>query len=292
LEDRDWLARRFEENRDRLRAVAYRMLGSLNDADDAVQEAWLRLSRSDSEAVQNLEGWLTTVTGRVCLDMLRSRRSRREEALETEFSDPILISGLRPDPESEAIFADSVSLALLVVLETLTPQERLAFVLHDTFSVPFGEIARIAGCTPVAARQFASRARRRIRGKVPSPDVRFGEQRKIVDAFLVAVRDGNFAALIAVLHPDVVLRVDEGPVREMQGAEAIASQALMFSSFASNVQRVILNGVPGIISWRSDGRPFSLMGFTIRKDTIIQIEVIRDAKRLRQLTLSMPVGTG
>jgi RNA polymerase sigma factor (sigma-70 family) len=290
MNDQDWLRQRFEENRIRLRAVAYRMLGSLSEADDAVQEAWLRLNRSDSARIENLEGWLTTVTGRVCLDMLRSRKSRREEVLDSYFPDLIVSHKGQSDPESEALIADSVGLALLVVLETLAPHERLAFVLHDMFAVPFKEIASIVGCTPVAARQLASRARRRVQGAAPSPDVDLGQQRKVVDTFLAAVRGGDFEALVAVLDPNAVVRSDQGPARETRGAQAVASQALMFSQFARYVQPVVVNGVAGIVSWRPDGQPFSVMSFVIRENRIVEIDVIRDSDRLRQLNLTIQSG--
>jgi RNA polymerase sigma factor (sigma-70 family) len=290
MNDQDWLTQRFEENRIRLRAVAYRMLGSRSEADDAVQEAWLRLNRSDSARIENLEGWLTTVTGRVCLDMLRSRKSRREEVLDSYFPDLIVSRKGESDPESEALIADSVGLALLVVLETLAPHERLAFVLHDMFAVPFKEIASIVGCTPVAARQLASRARRRVQGAAPSPDVDLGQQRKVVDTFLAAVRGGDFEALVAVLDPNAVVRSDQGPARETRGAQAVASQALMFSQFARYVQPVVVNGVAGIVSWRPDGQPFSVMSFVIRENRIVEIDVIRDSDRLRQLNLTIQSG--
>src|ERR671917_501471 len=234
----DWLAQRFEENRTHLRAVAYRMLGSISEADDAVQEAWLRLSRSDTSGIENLGGWLTTVVGRVCLNMLRSRRSRREEPLGepqvgVHVPDPIVSRADGLDPEHEALLADSVGLALLVVLETLPPAERLAFVLHDMFAVPFEEIAPIVGRSEVAARQLASRARRRVQGATPSPDTNLPHQREVVDAFLAAAHGGDFEALLAVLDPDVVLRSDGGLVRpglsrEVRGARAVAEGALAF----------------------------------------------------------------
>ena len=265
MNDRDWLAQRFEENRLQLRAVAYRMLGSLDEADDAVQEAWLRLSRSDTKGIENLSGWLTTVVGRLCLDILRSRRSRREESFDERLPDLILSREDHIDPEQQALIADSVGLALLVVLETLTPQERLAFVLHDMFAVPFEEIASIVGCSPVAARQLASRARRRVRGAAPIPDVDLNQQRKVVDAFLAAVRGGSLEALLEVLDPDVVLRADRisGGLKEIRGARTVAEQALMFSRLAQSVQRVLVNATAGIVSWLPGGQRFSVMGFTV-----------------------------
>lgn len=280
----EWLARQFEENRPHLRAVAYRMLGSLGEADDAVQEAWLRLNRSDA-AIGNLAAWLTTVTGRVCLDMLRSRQSRREESLEERLPDLILSRDSHADPEREALIADSVGLALLVVLETLAPHERLAFVLHDMFAVPFEEIASILGCSAVAARQLASRARRKVRGTAPAPDVDRGRQRKVVDAFVDAVRGGDLEALLRVLDPDVVLRSDHvaGRLTVTRGAETIARQALLFSRLPYTVEPVLVNGAAGIISWLPGGQPFSVMGFIVRHGRIVGIDVVRDRDRLSRL---------
>jgi RNA polymerase sigma factor (sigma-70 family) len=289
MDNRDWLTQKFEENRPHLRAVAYRMLGSLGEADDAVQEAWLRLNRSDAEGIENLGGWLTTVTGRVCLDMLRSRKSRREESLDERLPDFILSREDRIDPEQETLIADSVGLALLVVLETLSPHERLAFVLHDMFAVPFEEIASIVGCSPVAARQLASRARRRVRGAAPIPDVDLTQQRKVVDAFLTAVRAGDFKGLLAVLDPEVVLRSDHipGELKEIRGARTVGEQALMFSRLAESVQPVLVNGAAGIVSWRPAGQMFSVMGFTIRGHRIVAIDVLRDPARLSRLDLTV-----
>jgi RNA polymerase sigma factor (sigma-70 family) len=289
MDDRDWLAHRFEENRPHLRAVAYRMLGSLGDVDDAVQEAWLRLNRSDARGIENLGGWLTTVIGRVCLDMLRSRKSKREESLDERLPDFVLSREDRLDPEQETLIADSVGLALLVVLETLSPHERLAFVLHDMFAVPFDEIASIVGCSPVAARQLASRARRRVRGAAPIPDVDLTQQRRVVDAFLAAVRAGDFDGLMAVLDPDVVRRSDHipGELNEIRGLRTVAEQALMFSRLAESVQPVLVNGAAGIISWRPGGQPFSVMAFTIRGNRIVEIDVLRDPARLSKLDLTV-----
>lgn len=289
MDDRDWLAEKFQETRPHLRAVAYRMLGSLGEADDAVQEAWLRLDRSDAKGIENLAGWLTTVIGRVCLDMLRSRKSRREESLEERLPDFVLSREGQIDPEQEALIADSVGLALLVVLETLSPHERLAFVLHDMFAVSFEEIASIVGSSPVAARQLASRARRRVRGAAPVPDVDLTRQRKVVDAFLAAVRVGDFAGLLAVLDPEVVLRSDHipGALKEIRGARTVAEQALMFSRLAESVQAVLVNGAAGIVSWRPGGQPFSVMGFTIRGNRIVEIDVLRDPARLSRLNLTV-----
>lgn len=265
------------------------MLGSLSEADDAVQEAWLRLNRSDASGIENLGGWLTTVVGRVCLDILRGRKSRREEALGLRAPDPILSREDQSDPEREALVADSVGLALLVVLETLSPPERLAFVLHDMFAVPFDEIASIVGCSSAASRQMASRARRRVRGKAPVPDTDLRRQRKVVDAFIAAVRGGNFEALLMVLDPDIVLRADRvpGTLTEIRDARAIAEQAMMFSPLAGTVQAVLVNGVAGIVSRLPDGQPFSVMAFTVKKGRIAEIDVLTDRERLSQLDLTI-----
>jgi RNA polymerase sigma factor (sigma-70 family) len=284
----DELTRRFEEHRPHLRAVAYRMLGSLSEADDAVQEAWLRLSRSDAGAVDNLGGWLTTVVARVALNMLRSRKTRREEPLGVRMPEPIVDRADGIDPEHEALLADSVGLALLVVLETLSPPERLAFVLHDMFAVPFDEIARIVDRSPDAARQLASRARRRIRGEAPPSDADLAGQRKVVDAFFAAARDGDFEALVAVLDPNVVLRADvgfAGGSREVRGAETVASQALGYSRIGLVVQPVLVNGALGAFSTR-DGEPFSLGGFTIRDGKIVEMDIFADPERLRRIDLT------
>jgi RNA polymerase sigma factor (sigma-70 family) len=289
MNDRDWLAQRFEENRPHLRAVAYRMLGSLGEADDAVQESWLRLSRSDAEGIENLGGWLTTVVGRVCLDMLRSRKSRGEESLETHLPDLIVSREDRIDPEQETLIADSVGLALLVVLETLSAHERLAFVLHNMFAVSFEEIASIVGCSSVAARQMASRARRRVRGAAPIPDADVNQQRKVVDAFLTAVRNGDFAELVSVLDPEVVLRSDQipGGIKEIRGAQTVARQALMFSRMAKSVHLILVNGTAGIVSWLPNGKPFSVMSFTVKGSRIVEIDVLRDPARLERLNLNI-----
>jgi RNA polymerase sigma-70 factor (ECF subfamily) len=263
--------------------------GSLSEADDAVQEAWLRLSRSDTKGIENLSGWLTTVVGRLCLDILRSRRSRREESFDERLPDLILSREDHIDPEQQALIADSVGLALLVVLEALTPHERLAFVLRDMFAVPFEEIASILGCSPVAARQLASRARRRVRGAAPIPDVDLNQQRKVVDAFLAAVRGGSLEALLEVLDPDVVLRADRipGGLKEIRGARTVAEQALMFSRLAQSVQPVLVNGTAGIVSWLPGGQPFSVMGFTVRGSRIVEIDVLADPDRLGRLDLTV-----
>src|SRR5918995_1545953 len=264
----DWLAEHFEANRTHLRAVAYRLLGSLSEADDAVQEAWLRLSRSGTSGVQNLGAWLTTIVARVCLDMLRSRKARGEVPLGVP--DPIVMSREQDgiDPEHEALLADSVGLALLSVLETLTPAERLAFVLHDTFSVPFDQIAHIVGRSPAASRQLASRARRRMRGAATLPDADLSRQREVVDAFLAAAREGDFEALLEVLDPDVVLRSDGGLLRpglsrEVRGARAVAEGALTFSRLVPFAQPALVNGAAGVVAFRG-GQPISIMGFTVR----------------------------
>src|SRR5215204_2729795 len=289
MTERDWLAERFEEQRDRLRAVAYRMLGSTSEADDAVQEAWLRLSRSDTSEVENLRAWLTTVVARVSLNMLRSRKSRREEALGVHVPEPIVSREDGVDPEHEALLADSVGLALLVVLETLAPAERLAFVLHDMFAVPFDEIAPIVGRSPTAARQLASRARRRARGAATSADAGLACQREAVDAFFAASREGDFEALLAVLDPDVVLRIDGGAVRaglsrEVRGVRAVAEQTLTFSRLSPFVRPALVNGAAGVVV-APRGRPFAVMGFTVRRGKIVEIDVLADPARLRQLDL-------
>jgi RNA polymerase sigma factor (sigma-70 family) len=285
----DGLAQRFEEHRYRLRAVAYHMLGSPSEADDALQEAWLRLSHSDTSGIGNLGGWLRTVVARVCLNMLRSRKVRREEPLSgVHVPDPIVSREDGTDPEHEALLADSVGLALLVVLGTLTPAERLAFVLHDMFSVPFEEIAPIVGRSPTATRQLASRARRRVRGAAV-PDTDLARQREVVDAFLAASRDGDFDALLAVLDPDVVLRSDGGLVRpglswEVRGGQAAAEQALTFSRLAPFAQPALVNGAAGVVV-APRGRPFAVMGFTVRGGKIVEIDVLADPERLGRLDL-------
>src|SRR6478752_1511794 len=251
MDEHEWLAEHFEEHRTRLRAVAYRMLGSLSEADDAVQETWLRLNRSDSDEIENLGGWLTTVVGRVALNMLRSRATRREEPLGVRLPDPIIDRADGTDPEHEALLADSVGLALLVVLETLTPPERLAFVLHDMFGVPYEEIAPIVERSPEPARQLASRARRRVRGTAPLPDADLAAQWRVVEAFLAAAREGDFDALVATLDPDVVLRADgglKGPSRHVRGAQIVAGQALMWSQVDLTMRRALVNGTPGMVS--------------------------------------------
>ncbi|MGW0431723.1 RNA polymerase sigma factor SigJ [Micromonospora sp. NPDC003197] len=291
MNEHDFLADRFEAHRSHLKAVAYRMLGSLTEADDAVQEAWLRLSRSDTGEVENLAGWLTTVVGRVCLDMLRSRVSRREDPMGEHLPDPIISPANGVDPEHEALLADSVGLALLVVLETLNPAERLAFVLHDMFAVPFEEIAPIVGRTPTAARQMASRARRRVQGAAPTPDPDLTRQREVVDAFLAAAHGGGFDALVAVLDPDVVLRADAGlsgaGLRVVRGAAAVAGQALTFRRFSNpRPTPALVNGLAGLIN-TTNGEPVSVMSFTITNGRIAAIDILADPDRLRQLDLAI-----
>jgi RNA polymerase sigma factor (sigma-70 family) len=290
MHDSDWLATQFEEHRTHLRAVAYRMLGSLTEADDAVQEAWIRLSRSDASAVENLGGWLTTVVARVSLNMLRSRRTRREEPLDVHVPDPIVSRADGLDPEHEALLADSVGLALLVVLETLSPAERLAFVLHDMFAVPFDEIGPMVDRSPAAARQLASRARRRVQGAAAAPDPDLAAQRKVVDAFFAAARDGDFDALVAVLHPDVVLHSDGGAARapasaEVHGAEAVAGRALTFARLSPYVHPALVNGAAGVVVI-PHGRPFAVMGFTVAGGRIVAIDALADPERLSSLDLA------
>ena len=285
----EWLAREFETQRPRLRAVAYRMLGSLSEAEDAVQDAWLRLSRTDTSEVENLAGWLTTVVARVALNMLRSRKTRREQSLDTHVPDPIIDPAHGTDPEHEALLADSVGLALLVVLDTLAPPERLAFVLHDMFAVPFEQIAPIVGRSPEATRQLASRARRRVRGNVPTPDGDLNAQWQVVDAFLAAARDGDFDALLAVLDPDVELRADGGMTglsRRARGAETVASQALMFRRLDLTMRRALVNGTPGVVTLRG-GRPFSVGAVIVRGGRIVEIDFLADPERLAQLDLTV-----
>jgi RNA polymerase sigma factor (sigma-70 family) len=287
MDERDWLAERFEANRTHLRAVAYRMLGSLSEADDAVQEAWLRLSRSDTSGVKNLGGWLTTAVARVCLDLLRSRQARREEPLGTHVPEPIAPSGA--DPEQEAILANSVGLALLVVLDTLNPAERLAFVLHDLFDLPFDEIAPIVGRSPAAARQLASRARRRVRG-APAPGTDLTRQREVVDAFLAASRAGDFDALVAVLDPDVVLRADHAAAppggTEVRGAKAVARGALVYSVRNRMARPALVNGAVGLVL-APRGRLLVALRFTIVGGKITEIDVVADPSRLHQLDLAV-----
>ncbi|WP_260694966.1 MULTISPECIES: RNA polymerase sigma factor SigJ [unclassified Streptomyces] len=286
------LALAFETHRGRLRSVAYRMLGSLSEADDAVQETWLRLSRSDTSQVNSLAAWLTTVVGRICLDMLRSRTSRREESLDTHVPDPVidrLDRTGRLDPEEEVVRADSVGIALLIVLETLDPAERLAFVLHDMFAVPFDDIATIVDRSPAATRQLASRARRRVQGAAPVPDPDLSKQRTVLDAFLAASRGGDFEALVAVLHPDVVLRADSGALvggaavsKLVRGAKAVAEQALLFRQFAEYARPALVNGAVGVVT-APDGQPLSVTALTIVDGRIVAMDILSDPERLASL---------
>jgi RNA polymerase sigma factor (sigma-70 family) len=290
MDEHDLLAERFEEHRPHLRAVAYRMLGSVSEADEAVQEAWLRLGRTNSDEIENLGGWLTTVVARVCLNMLRSRRTRREEPLDVHVPDPVVSSADGVDPEQEALLADSVGLAMLVVLETLSPAERLAFVLHDMFAVPFEEIAPMVGRSPAAARQLASRGRRRVRGAAPAPDADPVRQRRVVDAFFAAARKGDFDALVALLDPDVVLRSDGGAARPsaslvIHGARAVAERAFTYARLSPFVRPALVNGAAGVVV-APRGRPFSVMGFTVRNDRIVEIDALSDPIRLRELDLA------
>ena len=294
MDENTRLAERFEANRSHLRAVAYRMLGSLSDADDAVQEAWIRLSRSEVGAIDNLQAWLTTVVGRVCLNMLRSRATRGEVSLESHVPDPIVSPAEGVDPEQEALVGDSVGLALLVVLDSLTPAERVAFVLHDIFAVPFDEIAPILDRTPEATRQLASRARRRVQG-APVPDVNLDGQWAVADAFLAASRRGDFKALLAVLDPNVVVRADGGLARPdlvsvARGARAVAGQAMIFRQFAETATRVLVNGIPGGIAWAPDGSPFAILALTIKGGKVVEIESLADPERLAKLNLSAVTG--
>ncbi len=292
MDEDEWLADRFEEHRGHLRAVAYRMLGSLTEADDAVQDTWVRLSRAGTSEVENLGGWLTTIVARVCLNMLRSRNTRREEPLGMHVPDPVISPAGALQPDEEALLADSVGLALLVVLDTMAPAERLAFVLHDMFDLPFEEIAPMVGRTPTAARQLASRARRRVKGaEVPAPDPDLARQRDVVDAFFLAARGGDFEALVALLDPDVVLRADFGARRPaasmvIDGAAAVARQAIMFAMPAAHLQPALVNGAAGVVvSVR--GRPFSVMGFTVSEGKIVEIDAIADPERVRRIAAAV-----
>jgi RNA polymerase sigma factor (sigma-70 family) len=288
MSDRDWLAEQFEEHRPHLRRVAYRMLGTLDESEDAVQEAWLRLNRTDGAGIENLGGWLTTVVGRVCLDVLRARRARREDSTDAWLPDPIVSVDETADPEQEALLADSVGLALLVVLETLTPAERLAFVLHDMFGVPFDEIASIIDRSPDATRQLASRARRRVRGARPEGDADPAEYRRVAEAFLAASRKGDFEALVAVLDPDVVLRTDyampRGAPGEIRGAEAVARNALRFAALAPLARPALVNGEPGFYV-APEGRLFAVGAFTVAGGRITEIDIVADPEKLSRIAL-------
>jgi RNA polymerase sigma factor (sigma-70 family) len=291
VDEHDWLAECFESERPHLRAVAYRLLGSLSEADDAVQESWLHVSRADSRSVTNLRGWLTTVVARVCLDMLRARAARREELLEGHLPDVIISRAEGMDPEQEVLLAESVGLALQVVLETLEPAERVAFVLHDVFAVPFDEIAPLVGRSPMAARQLASRARRLVQGAAPAPDADLAQSRAVVDAFFAAVREGDVAALLAVLDPDVVIRADYGALhggapREARGARAVAEGAVKFARGARFARPVLVNGAVGAVA-ASGGQLFAVVAFTVRQGKIVEMDILADPTRLRQLDLSV-----
>jgi RNA polymerase sigma-70 factor (ECF subfamily) len=287
--EQEWLAERFETHRPHLRGVAYRMLGSLSEADDAVQEAWIRLSRTDTSDVENMRAWLTTVVGRVCLNLLRSRRARRETAIDVHLPDPIVSPEAGIDPEHELLLGDSIGLALLTVLESLSPAERVAFVLHDVFAIPFDDIAPIVGRSSTATRQLASRGRRRVQG-APVPDADLDDQWAVVDAFLAASRDGDFDRLLDALDPEVTLRADGGTARPglvtlIHGAEAVATSAMTFRRVATNATRMLVNGAPGGVAWTPDGRPFAVLSFTVVGGRIVEIDVLADPERLAHLDL-------
>jgi len=292
MDENEWLADRFEDHRARLRAVAYRMLGSLTEADDAVQDTWLRLSRSGADGVENLGGWLTTIVARVCLNMLRSRTTRREEALGVHLPDPVISPPGVLQPDEEAVLADSVGLALLVVLDTLSPAERLAFVLHDMFQLPFEEIAPMVGRSPTAARQLASRARRRVKGAdLPAPDPDLARQRDVVDAFFLAARGGDLDALVALLDPDVVLRADFGARRPaasrvVRGAAAVARQAVLGALPGADLHPALVNGAAGAVV-TVGGRPFAVLGFTVAEGRILEIDAIADPERVRRVAAAV-----
>jgi RNA polymerase sigma-70 factor (ECF subfamily) len=289
VEHTDWLNQQFELNRSHLRAVAYRMLGSLSDADDAVQDAWLRFSRADTSDVENLKAWLTTVVARVSLNMLRLRQTRREDSFTPRMPDPIIDRPDVTDPEHQALLADSVGVALLVVLDTLKPAERLAFVLHDIFAVPFDEIAPIVDRSPEAARQLASRARRRVQGEATVPDTDLERQRALVDAFMAAAREGDFEALLEILDPDVVVRADWGAdiPRELRGAAVVARNASAFQRLGLLTRRATVNGVAGAVALRDDGTAFSVGAFTVRGGRIVAIDFLVDPARLAGLDLTV-----
>jgi RNA polymerase sigma factor (sigma-70 family) len=292
MDERDWLADRFEEHRPHLRAVAYRMLGSLAEADDAVQDAWLRLSRAGAGEVGNLGGWLTTIVARICLNMLRSRATRREEPLDAHLPDPVISPEGSLQPEEEALLADSVGLALLVVLDSLSPAERLAFVLHDMFDLPFDEIAPMVGRSPTAARQLASRARRRVKGaEIPAPDPDLARQRDVVDAFFRAARGGDFDALVALLDPDVVLRSDfgarrPGASRVTRGAAAVARQALIGAIPTAHLHPALVNGAAGVVVIVR-GRPFAVLAFTVTEGKIVEIDAFADPERVQRIAAAV-----
>jgi len=291
MNENEWLADRFEEHRPQLRAVAYRMLGSLTEADDAVQDAWVRVSRAGAEGVENLGGWLTTIVARVCLNMLRSRNVRREEPLEGHLPDPVVSPEGHLEPEDEALLADSVGLALQVVLETLAPAERLAFVLHDMFAMPFAEIAPMVGRTPEAARQLASRGRRRVQQVAIPAATDVARQRTVVDAFFAAARSGDFDALVAVLHPDVVLRADFGARRPaasavVHGAAAVARQARLGASAAAVLHPALVNGAPGVVITMR-GRPHAVMAFSVVDDKVVEIDAFLDRERVHRIAAAV-----
>ena len=285
MDEREWLAKEFEEHRSHLRAVAYRMLGSLSEAEDAVQDTWERVSKAGTQDVENLGGWLTTILARVCLNMLRSRRIRREDALEVHLPDPV-VTPVGADPEAETVLADSVGLALQVVLDTLTPAERLAFVLHDMFDLPFDEIAPMVGRTPEAARQLASRGRRRVQGaELRRPDRDLNRQRAVVDAFFAAARGGDFDALVGLLDPDVVLRADFGPIRPggiVRGPAAVVAQARAGANPAAVLHPALVNGAAGVVI-TLHGRPHAIMAFTVSDGRIVEIDAIGDPERIRRV---------
>jgi RNA polymerase sigma-70 factor (ECF subfamily) len=292
MDDNEWLVNRFEEQRPHLRSVAYRMLGSLSEADDAVQDTWLRVSRADPSEVENLEGWLTTIVARVCLNVLRARNVRREESLDGHIPDPLISPDPVSQPEEEALLADSVSLALLVVLDTLSPAERLTFVLHDMFQLPFDQIAPMVGRSPQAARQLASRARRRVKGAaIPDPDPDLARQREVVDAFFQAARAGDFDALLAVLDPDVTLRSDFGARRPgapkvLHGAASVANQALIGALRGAQLHPALINGRAGVVI-TVHGRPFAVMGFTVAQGKIVEIDAIADPERVGNIAAAV-----
>jgi RNA polymerase sigma factor (sigma-70 family) len=290
MRDRDVLAERFEQERPQLRRIAYRMLGTLDEADDAVQEAWIKLSRTDESALDNLGAWLTTVVSRVCLDMLRARRSRREEFVGSWMPEPIVAVDGAPTPEEEVLIADGVGLALYVVLETLSPAERIAFVLHDMFAMPFDEIAPIVGRNAEAARQLASRARRRVRGGALTPDVDLAEQQRVVEAFLAAAREGDFDALLEMLDPEVTLRVDAGPGSPLAhepivGPEAVIAQAQRFRALAPYSRPAIVNGIAGAVIGRPDGTVFTVVAVTVVGGLVKAIDFVVDPAKLARLSL-------
>jgi len=292
MDENEWLADRFEDHRAHLRAVAYRMLGSLTEADDAVQDTWLRLSRSGADGVENLGGWLTTIVARVCLNMLRSRTTRREEALGVHLPDPVISPPGVLQPDEEAVLADSVGLALLVVLDTLSPAERLAFVLHDMFQLPFEEIAPMVGRSSTAARQLASRARRRVKGAdLPAADPDLARQRDVVDAFFLAARGGDLGALVTLLDPDVVLRADFGARRPaasrvVRGAAAVARQAVLGALPGADLHPALVNGAAGAVV-TVGGRPFAVLGFTVAEGRILEIDAIADPERVRRVAAAV-----